>query len=73
MIYISLIESENMSFATEHESFHGAIKAANYFVDTDNNFGKVHSINIFETETVVMGAANIKEQCKLTASIRTIR
>jgi hypothetical protein len=73
MIYISLIEAENMNFASEHETFMDAIKAANYFVNTENNFGKVHSINIFETQTVVMGAERIKEQCKLTASVRTIR
>lgn len=71
-MFITLIESENANMAIEQDTFHDALKVANGAHESQD-WGKVHQVQIFETDKIVMGTENIKKECKLIASLRTIR
>lgn len=71
-MFIALIESETANMAIEDESFSKALKIANSFIDNPD-YGRISAIQIFETDKIIMGSENIKEQCKLVASLRTFR
>lgn len=71
-MFIALVESEEANIATEHDTLGDAIKVANNII-TNQDYGKIFAVQIFETDEIVMGTKNIKEQCKLVASLRVLR
>lgn len=71
-MFIALIETDEINISTEHDTFVDALKTANEFANS-KDYGKIYDAQIFKSDKAVMGSENIKTECKLVASLRTIK